>query len=325
MHEGLPLKLLFLFVFFLLDCHANPPSWFLENATPVNQYEIIGYGSGEKLFEAKERAKNDVALTLSTHIQSSISISEYSNINDHMRAEVNQTINSSSDLILSDVQVTRKSFANGMYYVAVKYVNLPFYKKIKNELGVNYKNLQKEENPYLLQTFLLNNLHNEFGFFPKIKIYENNLIISNKSFSLNKTYYSQLFTNVNSKKIILSFPSNLNSGDNYFINTSVNDGGYLSLFQVYDSGETLLLLENQHVEKSDKIQYPDKKFYEGLQAYDESSEDLTIALLCKEKKDLSSFTLMENQNTKTTLFNEILNLMSECAYATKKLNIKKEQ
>ena len=103
--------------------------------------------------------------------------------------------------------------------------------------------------------------------------------------------------------------------------------GYLNAFQVYQSGETVLLLSNKKIKSNENIIYPNPKLYEGIEAIipknQDKTKDLTIVALCKDKKDFSLFDKIDiNIKNSSLLFGELLDIIDDCKISTKILTIK---
>jgi hypothetical protein len=113
----------------------------------------------------------------------------------------------------------------------------------------------------------------------------------------------------------------------YFIKIKAKKSGYLNAFQVYQSGETVLLLSNKKIKSNENIIYPNPKLYEGIEAIipknQDKTKDLTIVALCKDKKDFSLFDKIDiNIKNSSLLFGELLDIIDDCKISTKILTIK---
>jgi len=102
-------------------------------------------------------------------------------------------IKESSNVNLSDLELLKSEYADNQYFVAIKYINLPFIKKIRLK-PKDITSIPKETNSYLIHTPLLKELKKEFGFFPKVQIDKDNLIIKNQSFKINSDTLKKLFS-----------------------------------------------------------------------------------------------------------------------------------
>ncbi len=320
------MKQLILLVLFINQLLAIPPSWYINQNINNESYEIIGYGEGATLDSAKQIAKSDIAKMIQTNISTSISI-EKSVKDGEYKSNVSQNINEKTNIALTDLEVVGSRYVDNKYYIAIKYINLPFAKKVKILIGDNIL-LEKSTNQYLNKTPLMQELKEEFGFYPKVSLSQNNIIINNQTFHLTKKDFVKLFTNIENNLLSLDMKDNYKDGEYYFIKVKSKKSGYLNIFQVYESSETVLLVSNKKVKASDKTIYPNPKEYDGLEAVvskgQVNTKDLTIVALCKDKKDFSLFDKVDTTiNKKSLFFGEILDKIDKCKIVSKTINIKK--
>jgi ribosomal protein S8 len=299
---------------------ANPPHWYIYQGIPTKDFEIIGYGEGKTLAEAKQVAKSDIAKSIYTNLSSSISINKTFQ-NGNYTKNINQNIDEKTQVFLTDIETIESDYKEGKFFVAMRYINLPFSKKVKVMLS-DISQVKKSSSAYLNKTQFLKELKNEFGFFPKIEIVKNNISINNQLFYLNNNEFLKLFANIDNESLNISMKNHYVDGEYYFIKTIVNKNGYFSIFQVYESGETVLLLANQKVQKNYNSTFPNPKKYNGLESIvpkgKNKTKDLIIAALCNKKMDLSLFDRISVANdVKSLLFGELLSLIENCRFTTK--------
>lgn len=318
------MRYLFLFFLYVIPLFSTPPQWYISQSIEYKNYEIIGYGEGNTLEEAKQIAKSDIAKSIQTKISSNIEIIKYISNNSYSK-NVSKKLKEETNVMLSNLETVKTNYYDNKYYIAIKYIHLPFAKKVRILLN-DINNLQKDENEYLNRTTLLNELKNEFGFYPKVELMENKLIINNKSFNLSKKEFIKLFAKIESDAIKVYVKENLENQEFYFIDININKKGFFSLFQIYENGETVLLISNKKVFKNNKIVFPNPNEYDGLQAIVPNEQlktkDLLFAVLCKDKKDFSLFDNISIDETKYfSLFGDLLNITKDCILNTSVLNI----
>jgi ribosomal protein S8 len=144
---------------------ANPPHWYIYQGIPTKDFEIIGYGEGKTLAEAKQVAKSDIAKSIYTNLSSSISINKTFQ-NGNYTKNINQNIDEKTQVFLTDIETIESDYKEGKFFVAMRYINLPFSKKVKVMLS-DISQVKKSSSAYLNKTQFLKELKNEFGFFPK--------------------------------------------------------------------------------------------------------------------------------------------------------------
>ncbi|MEA3554039.1 MAG: LPP20 family lipoprotein, partial [Campylobacterota bacterium] len=305
---------------------ASPPKWYIENNIPFKAYENIGYGVGASKVEAKQNAKADISNSLQTTIKSSFIINKnYSN--DSYSKSVNRNVEEISNVELDNLIQIKSEYIDNIYYVAIKYINLPFAKKVRLKFD-DVSVLKKETNSYILNTLLLKELKDEFGFYPKITINKGNLTIGNQSFNINKNILKKLFSSNTNSNLKLQLPKQLKHQEYYFINLKSKKSGYVTLIQIYENGETSILFSNKTVNNSTQLEYPNKNEYDGLEAYlndnQTKAKDLTIAMICKEKKDFSYFDNISVYKEKhAKVYGKIFDMMNGCNVGSKIIEIRR--
>ncbi|MEA2019225.1 MAG: LPP20 family lipoprotein [Campylobacterota bacterium] len=321
------LKYLLIFIAFIsVSLEAALPNWYIKNDIPSNQYELIGYGKGKTKEEASQFAKSDIANSIQTTVKSSFISNTLSN-NGSYSKNIESSISTSSNVNLSDLILMKTEYFDGVYYIALKYVNLPFTKKVKLTFD-DVEGIKKETNSYLLNTPLLKELKDEFGFYPKVSIDKGNLIIGNKSFNISKTTLKKLFSSNINNNLKLKAPTELKHQELYFIKIKSKNNGYLTLIQIYENGETSILFDNKKVKNNSVFEYPNKNEYDGLEAYlnekQIKAKDLTIAFICSEKKDFSYFdNISVNKEKYAKVYGKIFDMINGCDVSSKIIDIKR--
>lgn len=320
---GLRDKLLYI-VLFQVMVFATPPSWYINNEINVLDYEIVGYGEGSTQQEAKRVARSDISTILSVKTKTNLDIKKISS-NNYYSKNIKQNINEKSSIDLRDLVVLKSSFVDGKYYVAIKYINLPFSKRVR----LAFKNIDKikqESNSYFLKTILLQELKDEFGFYPKIEIDRDNLFIDNKSFKIDDEVLKKLLVSIDSKYLKITQPNIIQNGKLYFINIKAIKSGYLSLIQIADDGATSLFFDNKKVINNIKLEYPNRDDFDGIEVYlkdgVDKESDLNIAILCKDKKDFSYFDRISYKKENfAKVYGIFFHKINNCDIATKKITI----
>lgn len=305
---------------------ASPPSWYVKNNIKCDSCEYVGYGEGSSKEVAKKVAKADIANSLQTTINVSSELKRSSK-NDNYDESFKQNIKESSTISLDGLELLKSAYVDGLYYVAIKYVNLPFAKKVRMKFD-DVSKIQRETNSYLKSTLLLNELKAEFGFYPKVIISKGNLTIANKSFRIKKDILKKLFSSYDSKDLELNIPTNLKTGEFYFVDINTKSAGYLTLIQVYENGETAVLFSNKKVTKNTKLEYPNKDIYNGLQTYltkkQTKAKDLTMAIICKDKKGFDYFDSISITKDKyAKVYGKIFDMIDRCSVSSQVMKIRR--
>lgn len=319
-------------VFFPSIAYSNtePPIWFTSGTITFKDYEIIGYGEGKTKREATQNAKADITSSISTNIKKEFNINLEVNIKNGkevVNKNVTRNISEKSKAELRNLQIVKSVYKNGMYYVAIKYLTLPFAKIVKLHFK-NTRNIKKEDNPYFINTQLLRELKNEFGFYPKIQIDKNRLIIMSKSFYITRDILKKLFSSISSESLSLEIPKKIKNNRFYFINVSSKIKGFLTLIQIYENGETSILLANQQIDANGEIEFPDSLTYNGIEAYlrrnQRRAKDLTIASICPDIKNFSYFDAISNSKEHfSKVYGKVFNTLMDCEVSSQIVTIVK--
>lgn len=307
-------KLLFITSILVSYLDASP-KWYIQNNIPSKSYEVIGYGTGDTKEEAEQNAKANISKTISSQVSSSSIMNKTSDQDSYSKSFISKS-EIKSNVILDGVSIIKSDKVDDKFFVALKYINLPFANKVALDFP-NSSLLSKEKNEYLKSTILLDELKNEFGFYPKVTIYNGKLTIGNRTYHINKTMLGKLFASKSNKNVKLNVPKLLKNEDFYFIGVESKNKGYLTLVQIYENGETSILLDNKELNKHSKIEFPNRDEYDGLQAYlsidQDKAKDLTIAMICRQEKDFSYFdNISTNKEKYAKVYGKMFDMLKNC-------------
>jgi len=304
------------------------PEWYTAQSLTHESYEIIGYGEGMTPGEAKARARSDIAKTLETTVSSRLTARTHVEDNEvsHL-AELE--LSEESAEILSDLILVQIQENAGRYYVALKFDNLPLDEKIFRR----FPHILKEVDDKLLHTSpLLQKLKKHYGYFPKLHLYSQEgryyFIEGDTTSYVPQSELPALFPAVHSSAVSIEAPTLLREGASYTVKLQAKTSGYLNYLQVFETGETVLLLANEKVEKGITLTFPDPEKFDGLEAElpenKAQSRDLHIVLLCPDKADFSLFDSMrESQNADyhSFLLGTLYDVSTGCEAATTTMQI----
>ena len=335
-------------ILFLVGCTTNAqlsagPDWYKNRTLLKNSDEYIGYGQGIQHKDAVLQAKSELALSIKSNINYILN-SRVETTNDQVVKSTQSATSIQSNLTLSDIKSVKQEKVGNMFFVAYKYSNLPVIDKISNK-NIALKCTLKQHS-YLSQTPLIKSIANrlfskdqhEKGCQPDFEvIYKQgnwHLMLMQKNekramFALSENDFKLLFTSVADNAIGLDLSkSNLRAGELYHINLNVKKAGYLSLFYLSGDGQIQALTENKPMLSSSEFSYPDLTKYDGLAAETNQnnnfSQDLILAVLCKNKQDFSLLPSMTNDIVDTStqyLFKATMKQINECRVSSKILKI----
>jgi hypothetical protein len=335
-------KYSFILILFIIltGCASTPsaekkqpsaPAWYLNLSE--QQHEIIGYGSGDSLEEAKTVARNDIAKSLVVHIKSEFKVDEEAT-EETLSRNIESHINEYTDIVLTDARVIHLKQIGNVFYVALLYENLPLGQKIKKTFtGMVLPKMS--QNSLYRNAFFSTTLKSLFGYIPEYELFFKNglyyLHMKDKTFVLKKSDLRLFFFEKQSEEVSLAASSKyLHTNDFFHFIITVKKAGYLNLLQVDEEGRVIVHIDNQAVGTNEKSTYPDLKLYDGLQAGIVSSTDQIseqyMAVLCKKRLDFSLFEHASrsfNENDKAMRYPELNKMIGRCSYASSVLRIVK--
>ncbi|OCL93956.1 LPP20 family lipoprotein [Aliarcobacter thereius] len=320
------------FTLFVLLSYLNAePTWF--NNIPKKEYEFISYGVGSSFEEASAIAKAEIASYIRSDVISKLSIKS-SEINDESNEEVKSEISSVSNISLYGVKTIKREEIKDRYFVALKYDLRAFETKFVEKIGSNKKCTKK-------RSFLNNSLFGEslrtlVNCDLDLSIYEKGgtLFISNNNISMpwDKNDIETLF--VEKQDIDLHFTASkfiLKDNEAFkLILKSNKQGGYLSLFNIYNQGEVALLVDNIPNSFGKTIKIPDA-INESLELVastegKDNTKDLYIAVWHEKKLSLSIFDMTSDEtlsNNSNKNLSELIKILDKNSYSSFVVRISK--
>jgi len=317
------------------------PKWYHSQkiTTHSKPFEIVGFGDGETFEDAKIKAKNEIAKQIQTILKSQYSIKEYYSSNekqDNYNVRIQNNISEKTTVELDDIVIIRSEFRNDRAYIALKYINLPTAHKVKYKLDLNvdYNYHGTNESKYLSKTSLMKNLKLVLGYEPQMTLVYKNcnwyIVIGQILTRLPSFELIDLWAGCESKALkIKSTKNSLSEGDIFHLKIDIYEKGYLSLFNVYQTGQTIILLKNQLINNNTQLTYPDIEKYIGLEANipknQINSMDLYISVLCCDKKDFSRYEPIDNKHLasqQSYLFGDLLENIKGCHIASDIVHMK---
>ena len=314
-------------VFLYTFIWADSPDWFYK-LEPANKYEIIGYGDGKTLNEARLNAKNDIAKTISSHISSSFESQTFDK-NSNIEHSVKEDITESSELVISDVMTMKEEEKDDKFFVALKYENLSLLNKL-----IKYGNttLCGKANLYLSKTILLQKLSQELNCSAAVE-----LTRDNNQWYLGHNKYRNIITSDNLRSLMIETSSNnlhlqatqleVREDETYSLKIeNIASRGYLSIFDLYEDGRVVLMESNIDLTKlyKTKLLYPEEIKKElqlsgGVLKVGHDSLDLFVVIVSEKPLLLSSFIPMGQEIEKSEMAfgaDHLFELMEKNSFAT---------
>ena len=311
------------------------PKWYenreLDSAV---KHEIIGYGEGRTVKEAEANAKENIAQTLLSKVDSSVSTIKTSNINNTENTfsqKSKSELRVTSKLNLQNLKTIKHDKSGGTCFVAVQYKNLDLAYRIKEKVG-NIHCDEQHANSYLLKTPLFKKITSTLGCELSFNLERKNaawyLNYKEYPFLLSDNEFEELFVTTTNKHF--EFKSNkiiLQDGDTFYFTFDSKEDGYITLLDVYESGIVTLLQPSLPIRNT--LQIPSKEsannFEAGVIKEGEDTYDLYVAIFSKKPLDMSRFEYADEDlsaNEMAYKFDELMRIMNTHEYSSLLLRTK---
>ncbi|MEA1983926.1 MAG: hypothetical protein U9N39_10310 [Campylobacterota bacterium] len=322
MRTALALAFVFLFVACGTPEPTQTPSW-LHKLTASKKYEVIGYGQGSSLPEAKASAKEEIAQTLISRVESAfVSKTQSAKVGS---SESVATLKVTSKLNLNNIKTLKQEQIGNVFYVALVYENLDLAYRVKTTLeSIECK--RGDSSSYLYQTPLLKKLTATLGCEVAFRLDRRNeswyLKHKEHLFLLSDEEFEELF--VSKQNTNFAFVANkkiLQDGDSFYFTLKSSKNAYITLLNVYENGIVTLLEKSKRVENS--LQIPSKKsenyFEAGVLEEGRDTYDLYVAIMSDKPLDMSRFEYADEELADSELaykFDELLLKLESYEYST---------
>jgi len=297
------------------------PAWYTKKMLPLHtKYEVIGYGEGTTLSEAKANAKEDIAQSLISKVDSSFTSSS-----DDTKSTTKSKLKVTSELNLQNLKTLKQEQSGGVFFIALSYENLDLAYRIKKIL--NLSTCQDESvNSYISTTLLYKKINSALGCKLDFKLERVNsawyLKYKENRFLLSDDEFEELFVDKENKQF--SFKANkkvLKDGDSFYFTFNSKKSGYITFLDVYENGIVTLLQPSTPISKS--LQIPSKNsqnyFEAGLVKKGIDTYDLYVAIFTKKPLDMSRFEYANEDLASSELahkFDELIENLDNYNYAT---------
>jgi len=320
---------------FIVGCGSfNPiikPQWYAQHQLNSKvKYEVFGYGQGSTLEEAKANAKEDIALTLLSKVDSSF-ISNTTTHNHSYTKQEKASLKVTSKLNLYNLKTIKQEQQNGIFYIVLKYKNLDLAYRVKTTIGDYTCNNTKIDN-YLQKTPLLKKLSSSLSCELNFKLDRRNeawyLKYKEYMFLLSNDEFEELYVATSSEHISMKSSKRvLYDGDSFYFTFNSKKSGYITFIDVYENGIVTLLQESTPIKNT--LQIPSKKnenyFEAGLVEDGQSTYDLYVAIYSDKPLDMSRFIYVSEELAKSEVaykFDEFIEFLRDYEYSSVLLRTK---
>lgn len=317
------------------------PMWYATQQMPHESFEILGYGDGASPEQAKKKARADIIqqinVIVSTNWDEIQKCRREKGKSLNCRYEAIMEIREQASMELDDVRQVRSEEKGGRFYVALKYVNLPIAPKLAYAVreSMEFSCDRKNRSAYLSETPLMKKLKGTLGCEPPVSLERQQgrwyIRSAGISVRLSRADFSELWSGKEDKAVSLAVIDNksrksitqIRKGDYYHFSIQPNEEGYLSLFSVYNTGQTLALFPvvNYKARAGQKVVFPDLDEYEGLIADippgQTTTQDLYLAVLCNTRKDFDRFEPIDEElaSQDTYRFGDLIRAIDGCRFS----------
>jgi hypothetical protein len=267
------------------------PIWYPIKSNNI----IIGYGDGASLEEAKLQALENIK-----------------------KNDIN-----TENIKLNDLEIKKYAVIEDHFYLKMQYSRLSFVEQLKNAIEKssidNNTTNTHEINKYLINTKLLKELNTTFGYFPNVRLDTQYLYYQDERFLVKDDEFSWFLADINSSDISLDIKTTLKNGEKYFIKLNPLVDGYTTLMQLSNNTDVEILFANKIIPQDKDTIFPNFKLSDGLeivlQKDTNQSQIMTMAVVCQEQKDFSSFNNMFfSISTKKYMLGEFIDEIEDCKY-----------
>jgi len=302
----------------------NSPNWYKnQELKTIQKYEIIGYGEGISFEMAKAKAKESIAQSLQSKVNSSFE-SDVKDSNGVVDEKTKSKLRITTKLNLHDLKVMQQERVADKFFVALRYENLDLSHKIKHSLDSECVN--ENVNSYMKQTLLFKIISDSSGCDLDLKLDRQNSAwyfkYKEKQFLLNDNEFEELFVSVENDKLkIKANKKVLTDGDSFYFTIDTEEDGYITLLNVYENGIVSLLRDSQKISKT--LQIPSKKdsnyFEAGILKDGEDTYDLYVAIFSKKPLNVSRFEYANEELATSELaykFDELIEILNDYEYSS---------
>jgi hypothetical protein len=307
MHKGFDMKKsIFGLLFFSISVFAYMiPSWYPNNETTT----IISYGDGENLEDAKLQALEDTK--------------------DQLVKK--GTLWPIATISQNDLVIEQEEVLENRYFIQTSFDALTTEDRINSIMKQQVFKTEDENNSYLIKTQLLQNLYEQYGYYPNISLDTNKSeyieILGNK-IVLSEADRDMFYVVYQDENISLEVKESFVPNETYFINVESNYNGYLNIIQLSEYHDVVVLVENKEVSPSSSLIFPNFKESDGLVASldeEELRSFYTLAIVCESQKDFSQFNNLFSIELKTGKLGRFIETIGDCKFSSVESTIEQEK
>lgn len=267
----------------------HAPNWFLDRDIEPGKGQILGYGYGLDYDNAKVSALNDIADQISVKLNSTLNKTTTTGLDGVNTSH--HAISISTDVLLENLNELKKVVRTYGVYVVFNYQPSSLVDAIVSLIGgASCEDISlMSDSSFLQYTPAYQALHHKLGCFPELTLWFRNnrwhVQYMDKYAQISSEDIKQFYTGYKNPNVVLQLTDAVVENEGlYQLLLTARKEGYMSLLQISAEGSSQLLLDNVPVTSGDRVSYPDKHQYLGLQAINEmhgvAIKDLIVVALC---------------------------------------------
>lgn len=302
-------------IFIQVGFCSNTPQWFFNLKPEQNQ--IIGYGTSTKLEDAKKNAKNEVATSIHSKIDSYMNM-ERSTQGDKITKKFKKSITVTTNIDLENLQIIKSDFINNKWFIAAAYDLSSFSLQMKKKLE-NLELKNEKQNKYLTNTTLIKELNDIIGKTLDYNIYVKDdiwwIAYKNQALKIPQKRYAELFTFIDSENLKIKANKTVyKSNEDIRFKIQSKTKGYVSLFYLNEFGNVGKIFQNKAIE--DQLIYPTQSRLTVKSIDKKYRKFLLAAVFTKDKVNFNKILEVQENRLQNVNFPHLLDIFEKYDFTT---------
>lgn len=231
------------------------PAWFGKPST--SQYIIVGYGEGADTQSARNEALAQISNTLKAQVKSEFLEQTTLDRNSYKQSAI-RNLSVYSETKLSGVETIYETSIGERFFAALSYDIRPFEERLTEKIG---KPKCAQKSGFLNASFTGQRLKEILGCDIALKVYiqngvwlvgTNNVVLAWNEESLERLYPERIDPRIT----ISASKERLKEGESFYLYLMTESDGFVSLFNLYDSGQTALMAGNLALKAFKRVTIP---------------------------------------------------------------------
>lgn len=305
------------------------PHWY--GTIPAQPYELIGYGKGESPQAARNAALAEIAGVIRSDVQSRFEQRTHLSGDQYDQSSMG-SLSVLSDVQLSGVETIRHERYGQHYYTALRFDIRPFEVRLRERLGTP---VCIERAGFLNMTPVGQNLKELMGCDVALRVYRQSdvwmLGTTDAALPWGQESFERLFAERYDARVVLkSSAPRLVDGEAFSLSIQAEAAGYVTLFNLYDTGQVAVMVDNLPIQGGQSLQIPES-IDPGLELVAaagnrDSTRDLYVALWHRERESFSRFEQTDSRvlgASQGSHFEELIGLLDRGVWSSVVVGVSK--